>query len=107
MTEPTTDHDALLREQVRLMQKADRRSGCLWNLVMSVLFGVFYWTWLALKRLAKWAWWTLRLVWASIRLATFFVLAALAWCWEVTKLGAAWAWHQAVRLVRWARSRWG
>lgn len=58
---------ALLEEQNRLLRKADRRGGCLWNLVMVLFFGIFYITWLIIKRLIKWVIWLILTVWAGLR----------------------------------------
>lgn len=56
MTDQTTEE--LLREQLRLARKADRRGGCLWNIVMVLLFGVFYLAYMLVKQLVKLVIWT-------------------------------------------------
>lgn len=86
MTTPTPTTDDLLKEQVRLLRKADRRSGCLWNLVMFVLFSLPYLVWLTLKRLAKWAW------------------AVLRFAWRVVRAVARWTWHAIRGAGRWVAS---
>jgi hypothetical protein len=70
---------AMLEEQNRLLQKADRRGGCLWNLVMVLVFGVFYIAWLVLK-------WTVQVVvaiasftWQMIVIASLATWRALRW----------------------------
>jgi hypothetical protein len=99
---PNSNLEALLAEQVRLARKADRRGGCLWNLVMLLLFGVFYLAWLAVKRLAKWTWAALVLTWAAIRWAARQVWAATVWvsthAWAATKATGRFLARQAARL---------
>lgn len=87
MTDTTEDRLAkALEEQNRLLQKGDRRGGCLWNLIMVIFFGVFYLAWLAGKRLVKWTIAAARLTWAFIR-----------WCAVTTWHGLQWAGRQVRR----------
>lgn len=85
---------ALLQEQVRLARRADRRAGCLMGLLWTLLFGVFYWGWLAIK-------WATLLAWRS---------GALAWavCWGATVTASVWTWRGSVWVTRqamtWART---
>lgn len=74
--------EELLAEQVRLLKKADKRGGCLWNLVMVVLFGFFYIAWLILKRLAKWSWWLLVTTWKGIRWCALKIAAGARALWR-------------------------
>ena len=67
-----------LEEQNRLLRKADRRGGCLWNLVMVILFGVFYLAWLAIKQVVKLVLWLARTVWRFLR----WVWSQLARLWS-------------------------
>lgn len=80
-----TRFQELMEEQIRLARKADRRSGCLWNIVMTVLLGWLYLAWLLIKRLAKWVWWIVRMIGRSVR----------------------WVWRQSVRGTRWVIHRIG
>lgn len=74
---------AMLEEQNRLLRKADRRGGCLWNIVMLVLFGVFYLAWLLIKRLVKWTVWAALAVWAALRWTAVHIWAGLRWSWAL------------------------
>lgn len=70
--------DELLRRQRTL----ERRSGCLWALVMTWFFGVFYWAWRGLKL-------AVRATWA---------LTVLGWRWTVAL--ARWTWRGSVALAQ-------
>lgn len=69
---------AALEEQNRLLRKADRRGGCLWNLVMVLFFGIFYLAWLVIKRLVKWTIWLVRKTWAGLRWTWALLVGAVA-----------------------------
>jgi hypothetical protein len=69
-------------EMLRLQRRTDRRVGCLWGLVMTVLFGVWYWCWLAVK-------------WTAIGSVK---LARIGWTW--TLIACRWAWLGTVALTR-------
>lgn len=74
--------DELLRRQ----RKADRRMGCLMGLVWTWAFGIFYWSWLAMK-------WTTKGTWALTR-----------WSWEwLCVKPAVWTWRGSVALYQAAR----
>lgn len=68
-----------LEEQNRLLRKADRRGGCLWNLIMVILFGVFYLAWLVGKQVVKFVLWAARVLWALLRWIAAKTWAALSW----------------------------
>lgn len=70
---------AKLEEQNRLLRKADRRGGCLWNLVMLVLFGVFYLAWLIGKWVVKLVILAAMLVWRLLRAIGRALAAGAAW----------------------------
>lgn len=80
MTDDTESRLAkALEEQNRLLRKADRRGGCLWNIVMVLLFGVFYLAWLAGKRIVKVAIWAARIIWRALVWLSARTRVALAW----------------------------
>ena len=96
MTDPDKmSTEELLREQLRLARKADRRGGCLWNIVMFILFGLFYLAWLGIKRLAKWTWWVLVFLWAATK-----------WIWRgLILVPAMWTWRKTVQVGGWVAGK--
>lgn len=62
-------------EMIRLQRQANRQRGCLLAVVWTLLFGVFYWAWLALK-------WTAKGSFALIRLSWRWTLAFCKWSWR-------------------------
>lgn len=71
-------------EMLRLQRRADRRGGCLFGIVMSLLFSWVYWTWLVVK-------WTV--------LST---LALLRWSWKASVVLWRWSWAAAVKCWQWS-----
>lgn len=84
-------------EMLRLARRADKRGGLLHFVVFTWLFGIFYWSWLALK-------------WTAIGSVK---LARIGWNWTVAypvkwsvQLSRA-AWPYVVRGVRTFHTRYG
>lgn len=62
-------------EMIRLQRQANRQRGCLLAVIWTLLFGVYYWGWLALK-------WTAKGSIALIRLSWRWTLAFYKWLWR-------------------------
>lgn len=77
-------------EMLRLQRRTGRLVGCLSFVVFTWFFGLFYWSWLALKWTALGAWWLARLTW------NWLVAYPLRWTW----LGIEWSWRQTVRSMQ-------
>jgi hypothetical protein len=78
-------------EMLRLQRRADRRGGCLMFVLWTFLFGVFYWTWLAIKWTAIGSLALCRVGWA------LFVAYPVKW----GIAGAELAWVVMVAATRW------
>jgi hypothetical protein len=76
---------AMLEEQNALLRKADRRGGCLWNLVMVLLFGVFYLAWLLVKRVWKVTVWIAVHAWRALRWASMKTWQGMKWAGRQAK----------------------
>lgn len=83
----------LLREQVKLQRQANRRLGCLSGVVFTVLFGVWYWAWLAVKWTVKGA--------VALGMASWGVLVlASVWTWRGSVVASVWTCTRLVTLAR-------
>ena len=60
---------------IRLQRQANRQRGCLLGILWTLLFGVFYWSWLAIK-------WTVKASVAVLRLSWRWTWALCVWTWR-------------------------
>lgn len=82
-------------EMLRLQRRADRRGGCLFAIAMSLLFGWFYWAWLALKWTAIGSWKLTVLSWRA-------AFALSRWSWSAGMVAGRWMWRGCVACWHWS-----
>ncbi len=105
-------------EILRLQRRADRRSGCLFGIIMSLLFSWLYWIWLVLKwtaigswKLLRWAWSVgvaiCRLLWrtSTVTWRLLWRGSTVAWHWTIA--GARMLWPHAQSAIRAFHTRYG
>lgn len=92
-TNPTQKQMA---ELIRLQRQANRQRGCLLGILWTLLFGIFYWGWLAVK-------WTAILSWRAVMLGWHITLDLAVLSWR----GGVWLYHASDRGVRALYARYG
>ena len=95
---------AQAEELLRLQRRADKRGGVLHFVLFTWLFGIFYWSWLALKWSVILSVKFVRLGWRwTVAYPVKWSIALCRWTWQASRA----AWPYAVRGVQTFHARYG